>query len=199
LDAPIVAAGPAAMKVLLVLAHHRRASLSGAVADIFAETLRANGNTVEFADLVAEGFDPVLREPDEPDWNDPDKAYSPEVRREMARIERNEATVMIFPVYWWSVPAILRGWIDRVWNHGWAYGGRTFPQRRAWMVGIAGNSAESFARRGYDTAMHTQLQVGILDYCGVPDNRLTVLYGSLEGEEAVARLLAAARDTAAEF
>jgi NAD(P)H dehydrogenase (quinone) len=56
----------------------------------------------------------VLREADEPDWNDPDKIYSEDVQREMQRIERNEATVMVFPVYWWSMPALLKGWIDRV-------------------------------------------------------------------------------------
>jgi len=40
----------------------------------------------------------------------------------MARIERNDAIAMFFPVWWWSMPATLKGWIDRVWNHGWAYG-----------------------------------------------------------------------------
>ena len=43
--------------------------------------------------------------------------------REMERIERNQAPVIVFPVWWWSMPAILKGWIDRVWNNGWAYGG----------------------------------------------------------------------------
>ena len=105
-----------------------------------------------------------MREVDEPDWSDSNKRYSPEVRREMARIERNEATLIVFPVYWWSVPAILKGWIDRVWNNGWAYGDANFPQRRVWMIGICANSAAGFARRGYDRAMQTQLDIGILDY-----------------------------------
>jgi putative NADPH-quinone reductase len=103
-------------------------------------TWRANGST-------------VLREADEPDWNDPDKVYSEEVRREMQRIERNEATVMVFPVYWWSMPALLKGWIDRVWNNGWAYGARKFPQKRAWMIGIAGAVESGYSKRGYDAAI----------------------------------------------
>ncbi len=187
------------MKVLLVLAHPRKESLTGAVGGIFAETLSAKGHAVEWADLAAEGFDPVLRPEDEPDWNDPRKSYSAAVRQEMARIDRNDATVMIFPVYWWSVPALLKGWIDRVWNHGWAYGDRKFPQQRAWMVGIAGGDAPSFARRGYDKAIETQLKVGVLDYCGVKDNRCELLYGSLGSSEDIARLLAAARDLADSF
>ena len=134
------------MKTLLLMAHPRRDSLTASVADIFASGLEKNGHSVERADLVAEGFDPVMREEDEPDWNDSHKRYSPEVQREMARIERNEATLMVFPVYWWSVPAMLKGWIDRVWNNGWAYGDANFPQRRAWMIGICGNSAASWLR-----------------------------------------------------
>ena len=187
------------MKTLLLLAHPRRDSLTASVADIFASGLEKNGHSVERADLVAEGFDPVMREEDEPDWNDSDKRYSPEVQREMARIERNEASLMIFPVYWWSVPAILKGWIDRVWNNGWAYGDRNFPPQRAWMIGIAGNSAVGFASRGYDKAIQTQLDVGILDYCGVAERRIELLYGSIEGQSYVDQMLLDAERIAAEF
>lgn len=187
------------MNVLIVLAHPRRDSLAGRVADIYTSSLRDRGHAVEFADLVAEGFDPVMREADEPDWNDPRKPYSDAVQAEMARIARNDATVMVFPVYWWSMPAVLKGWIDRVWNNGWAYGESRLPQRRVWMVGIAGNAADSFAKRGYDIAMATQLKVGILDYCGVPEARLDVLYGALEGAEPINTLLEDARRLAASF
>jgi NAD(P)H dehydrogenase (quinone) len=62
-------------------------------------------------------LDSVLREPDEPDWGNPDKVYSSGVIREMERIERNQATVIVFPVWGWSMPAMLKGWIDRVWKN----------------------------------------------------------------------------------
>ena len=187
------------MNTLIVLSHPRRNSLTARVAAILADGLERNGHAVETADLIAEGFDPVLREADEPDWDDPRKVYSGDVRREMARIERNDASLLVFPVYWWSVPAILKGWIDRVWNHGWAYGEQTFPQRRVWMIGIAGNSAEGFAARGYDRAIATQLDVGVLDYCGVAERRLELLHGSIEGEDQVAQILRDAERLAAEF
>jgi len=187
------------MKILLVLAHPRKTSLTGSVADIFADGLDKNGHDVEWANLIEEGFDPVLREPDEPDWDNPGKQYSPEVRREMERIERNDATVMVFPVYWWSVPGVLKGWIDRVWNNGWAYGDVNFPQRRVWMIGIAGNSSSGFSKRGYDSAMSTQLDTGLLDYCGVPERRLELLYGSIEGQPFADQILVDAERLAAEF
>ena len=117
----------------------------------------------------------------------------------MARIERNEATVMIFPVFWWSMPAMLKGWIDRVWNNGWAYGDKLYPHKRVWMIGVAGNAREAFAKRGYDTAIQTQLDVGILDYCGVEERRLELLHGSIEGEAYVSDILKKAKQLAEEF
>ena len=187
------------MKTLLVLAHVRRSSLTGQVADAFCEAARRNGHVFEWADLAQERFDPVLHEPDEPDWHDPDKTYSDEVRREMARIERNDATVMIFPVFWWSMPALLKGWIDRVWNNGWAYGTRKYPHRRVWMIGIAGSTETAYSKRSYDAAMRTQLNVGILDYCGVPERRLELLYGAIEGEPYPADILRRANQLGGEY
>lgn len=187
------------MKTLIVLAHPRRQSLSGQVADAFATGATAKGHEVEFADLISEGSDPVLREADEPDWDNPDKAYSGEVRREMARIERNEATVMVFPIWWWSMPAILKGWMDRVWNNGWAYGARQFPQKRAWMIGVCGSNAAAYAKRGYDGAIETQFGVGILDYCRIAERRMELLYGSMEGDAKLHQILAQARSLGESF
>jgi NAD(P)H dehydrogenase (quinone) len=186
-------------RVLLVLAHPRRDSLTGQVADRFTAGLVANGHAVEQADLVTEGFDPVLRVADEPDWNDPDKLYSPAVAREMDRIRRNEATVMIFPVYWWSMPSILKGWVDRVWNYGFAYGTRKYPHRRVWLVGVAGARREEYAKRQYDEAMRTSLSVGLLDYCGVAEPRLEILHGAIEGAEFPPQILRRAASLAQEF
>lgn len=185
------------MKTLLVICHPRRDSLTAAVADAFAA--HAPDIAFERADLYAEGFDPRLGLEDEPDWENPRKRYSLEVRREMARVERNEATVMVFPVWWWSVPAMLKGWIDRVWNNGWAYGGAVYPHRRAWMIGVCGSDAAAFAARGYDTAIRTQLDIGVLDYCGVPERRVELLYGVNDGGAAIERILADAARLGSEF
>lgn len=187
------------MKILIVFAHPRSDSLTRQAAEVFAEAARENGHAVEIADLAAERFDPVLHSDDEPQWDNPNKVYSEEVRREMARIERSDATVMIFPVWWWSMPAILKGWVDRVWNNGWAYGDRTYPHKRVLMIAIAGSSTESYKKYGYDKAMHTQLVTGILDYCGVQEGRLAVLHGAIEGGDAPQQILNETRALGASF
>ena len=170
------------MRTLLVVAHPRRASLTFACAERFAAAAQAQGCEIEWADLVREGFDASLHEEDEPDWAAPDKRYSPAVQAEMARVRRNDATVIVFPVWWWSFPAVLKGWVDRVWNHGFAYGGNGYPQRRVWMLALAGTNHEAYAKRGYDVALRTQLEVGVLEYCGVAERRLEILYGAIEGD-----------------
>ncbi|MDX2308987.1 MAG: NAD(P)H oxidoreductase [Hyphomicrobium sp.] len=187
------------MDILMVVAHPRQRSLTRAVAEAFTEAASRNGHSVEWADLAAEGFDPVLREQDEPDWNDSNKIYSADVRREMARVERNEATVMVFPVWWWSMPALLKGWIDRVWNNGWAYGDKTYPHQRVLMIGVAGNGQADYVKRGYDSAMETAIDLGILGYCAISERRLELLYGSMEGDEGVARIVDRARELGRTF
>ncbi len=172
------------MKVLVVFDHPRRSSFCGAVLDAFISGLAEAGHHAEIADLRAEGFDPRLPPEDEPDWDMPQKRYSEAVLAEQARISRNDALAFVFPVWWWSMPATLKGWIDRVWNNGWAYGEARLPHRRAVLMGTAASSAEGFAKRGYDRAMEVQLVTGIMNYCGIEDAELRLFY-DVTGEAAV--------------
>lgn len=179
------------MKVLVVFDHPRRASFCGAVLESFVAGLTAVGHVAEIADLRAEGFDPRLPPEDEPDWNGT-KVYSAAVLAEQARIERNEAIAFVFPVWWWSVPATTKGWIDRVWNEGWAYGSARLTLRKARMIAVSVGSTESYAKRGYDGAMDVQLVTGVLRYCGIEDAGLDFLHGSLDDDQARQRILAEA-------
>jgi NAD(P)H dehydrogenase (quinone) len=181
------------VKILVVFDHPRRESFCGAVLDAFLDGLAEAGHTAEVADLRAEGFDPRLPLGDEPDWNDSDKVYTLEVLTEQARIKASDALAFVFPVWWWSFPATTKGWIDRVWNNGWAYGDRQLPHRRALLIGTASGSAASYAKRGYDEAMRIQLVTGIMHYCGIPEAELRLLYDVMDGEEVRRDAIAAAR------
>lgn len=187
------------MKVLIVFDHLRRDSFCGAVLDAFAAGLHQAGHAFEVADLRAEGFDPRLGPEDEPDWSDADKVYSRQVLAEQARVSRNDAVAFVFPVWWWSAPATTMGWIDRVWNRGWAYGPRKLALKKARMLALCASDAEDYAKRGYDTAMRTQLVNGVLEYCGIPDAGIEFLHGSLGDDATRDRLLEAARRIGTEF
>ncbi len=185
------------MNVLIVFDHPRRDSFCGTVLDALAEGLATAGHRAEIADLRAEGFDPRLPVEDEPDWNDSDKVYSAVVLQEQARVARNDALAFVFPVWWWSFPATTKGWIDRVWNNGWAYGDRKLPHQSALLIGSALGDAQSYAKRGYDEAMRIQLVTGIMDYCGIPRTELKLLYDVGASAEARQRHLDTVREMGA--
>ncbi len=191
------------MHALIVLAHQRQDSLTAEVARVFTETLANSGHKTEVADLVQEGFNPVMRPTDEPNWDLQDGLDSDlvatDVLEEIKRIERNSAAVLIFPVYWWSMPAILKGWIDRVWTYGFAYGaGNQLPLKHVWIIGVAGCSEHTYKEQDYDQAMQIQLNEGILNFCGVSDHRVEILYDSMSQDQTDA-LLSEAQSIAGQF
>jgi putative NADPH-quinone reductase len=103
------------MQCLVVHAHPNPESLSAALFATAQDTLRAAGHEVSTIDLYAEGFDPVLSREERaaylecPDWL---------VQRFAAHIEllqRCEHLVLVYPTWWWGPPAMLKGWLERVW------------------------------------------------------------------------------------
>ncbi|MEV6363114.1 NAD(P)H oxidoreductase [Nocardia asteroides] len=162
---------------LVVLAHHRADSLSAHVARRAAARLTAAGYTIDFLDLHAENFDPRMTVADQPDWGHRDKRYSPGVEAHMTRLLAAEVVVVVFPVYWQSVPATLKGWIDSVWNYGFAYG-RSKPRlagKRILWLGLAGATAGDDIVPGMQQLLEAQLSAGLAYYSGFADSRVGLL------------------------
>ncbi|MER8222574.1 NAD(P)H oxidoreductase [Streptomyces sp. NPDC094143] len=162
---------------LVVVAHHRSDSLTAHTARRAATRLEAAGYRVDLLDLHAEGFDPRMNVADQPDWGDREKRYSDEVHAHMRRILDAEVVVAVFPVYWQSVPAILKGWIDRVWNYGFAYG-RSRPRlasKRILWLGLAGATSDDPVVAGMRTVLETSLSEGIAYYCGFSHSTVGLL------------------------
>ncbi|MDI3403187.1 NAD(P)H oxidoreductase [Streptomyces cavernicola] len=175
---------------LLVVAHPRTDSLTAQVAARLHAAVKDRGDSMDMLDLYAEGFDPRLGEPDEPDWEDREKRYSPEVHAHMERVAAADEIIVVFPVWWFGLPAIAKGWIDRVWNYGFAYG-RSKPclrgKRMRWL-GLAGGSEQDYADAGLAAAMDVQLRVGVSEFCGIDDAAVHLVYGTeLSGVPATAR------------
>ena len=181
------------MKVLIVLAHPRRDSLTGQIADAVAAGLDEAGHRTEIADLYREGFDPLLMPEDEPDPRREDKVYSDAVCREMTRLDRNEAIILVFPIWWWSFPAMLKGWVDRVWNKDYAYGSRTLGHRKAMAIGLSASDGETYATTGWDVAIETEIVKGLFQYCGIDDAGFIFLHHSTEGGSRAADMIREAR------
>jgi putative NADPH-quinone reductase len=167
------------MHALVVSAHPRSDSLTAATAARARDRLVADGYTVDLLDLYAEGFNPSLFPEDEPDWTDHTKEYSAEVRAHMSRVAAADVIVVVFPVWWFSLPAMAKGWVDRVWNRGFAYEPSTLHDKRMLWVGLAGGSANDYAAHGFDKVLDLQLRVGISEFCGITDATVHLVYDTL--------------------
>ncbi|MFB7942249.1 NAD(P)H oxidoreductase [Streptomyces sp. NPDC004779] len=165
---------------LLVHAHPRTDSLTAQVTDLLHARLKDGGSTVDVLDLYAEGFDPVLRPADEPDWENREKRYSPEVHAHMDRILAADDIVVVFPVWWMAPPAVLKGWIDRVWNYGFAYG-RSKPRlggkRMLWLA-LMGNTEAEIDQLGLSAVLDLQLRVAVSRFCGIEDSSVAIVHGT---------------------
>ena len=161
------------MHALIVVSHPDSESLTHAVARSFAEGVGQSGeHTAEIADIAAEGFQPAFIQADRAAYF-LQKPLPSDVLREQERIDRADALVLVYPVYWWSFPGQLKGWIDRVFSNGWAYDeapdgtlGKRLGRLSVHLIGIGGADGGTYARHGYDKAMRTQIDHGIFDFCG---------------------------------
>jgi len=162
------------MHALIVIAHPNQDSLTHAVASRFSQGVTASSchHSFEIADLAAEGFDPRFTQADI-DLHLKKAMPPPDVAAEHARLDRADELVLVYPVYWWSFPGLVKGWIDRVFTQGWAYeegaDGRLIKKLahlKVHLIAIGGADQRTYARHGYFGAMKTQIDHGIFGYCG---------------------------------
>lgn len=124
------------MNVFIVFAHHEPQSFNQALLARSVAELEAQGHTVQVSDLHAMGFNPVAggadftqrRFPDALQYDREQKfaserhAFAPDIQAEIDKLLWCDLLILQFPLWWFSVPAILKGWIDRVFVNGVAYG-----------------------------------------------------------------------------
>lgn len=145
---------------LLVHAHPEPGSFVTAMRDTVAATLAEAGYDLLQSDLYAMNFNPVLSAKDfgsrrdeghltvalEQRHNHEQATLAPDISREIDKVVRADLIVFTFPLFWFSVPAILKGWIDRVFISGPFYGGKSIYGRGG-MVGKVATAAFSLGGR----------------------------------------------------
>lgn len=134
---------PPEVNVFIVHAHPEPRSFCAAMKDAAVETLSAAGHRVVVSDLYAMRFDPVASAADFLNRADPGylvyaleqrHAYethtlASDIAAEVEKLKACDLLLLSFPLFWFSVPAILKGWIDRVLLSGLTYGGKRFYDR----------------------------------------------------------------------
>lgn len=122
--------------VLIVFAHPEPASLTRQLVAVSLETLQQQGHRVMLSDLYGTRWKAVFDEQDFPGRANPDRLYfvkesghaystgrqAADVEAEQRKLLSADAVIFQFPLWWFSMPAILKGWVDRVFAYGLAYG-----------------------------------------------------------------------------
>ena len=104
------------MRVLVVYAHPLNDSFAAALHQTIVAALRRGGHQVADCDLYAEGFDPVMTAAERRAYNSPSPDLT-EIADHVARLKAADAIVVCFPTWWYGMPAILKGYFDRVWTN----------------------------------------------------------------------------------
>ena len=181
------------MHVLTVLDHPDPDAFSAAIAAAFCRGAESAGHSTEVADLHAERFDPR--------WSladieaDATGQAPPDIQAEQERISRADAIGFVFPLFWWGMPAMTKGWIDRVWSWGWAYDQLDDPEkslqkpRSGVLLVPAGARSDEMEARGYTAALETAWIDGTFGYFGFVNRDLLLLNGSKGSADRRASLL----------
>lgn len=179
------------MKILIVFAHPEPLSFSAALKDTAVATLTRLGHKVTVSDLYRERFNPVLSASD---FQDAQRAnldyldlsreqehafaidgYSLDVKAEQQKVTEADLILFHFPVWWFSMPAILKGWVERVFARGFAYStGRKyesghFKGKKAMLCVTTGTASTLYEPNGIDGDLHHvfwPIHNGILAYTG---------------------------------
>jgi NAD(P)H dehydrogenase (quinone) len=123
------------MKILYVYAHPEPKSFNAALRDTALSALQEKGHEVKLSDLYAIKFNPVLSASDFPERKNLDVfnpfleaikasktgAFSPDIKEEMEKVRWSDIMIFQFPIYFTAMPAIMKGWIDRVLAPGFGF------------------------------------------------------------------------------
>jgi len=108
------------MHVLVIYCHPRGDSFCAAQRDAVVASLQAAGHKITLRDLYAEGFAPALSAEERGRYHDvPDNVLG--IEDHVADLRAAEALVLVYPTWWYGLPAMLKGWLDRVWSPGVAF------------------------------------------------------------------------------
>jgi putative NADPH-quinone reductase len=100
--------------MLVVYCHPCAESFAAALRDTALASLRAAGHEIRLIDLYAEGFDPVMSADERRGYHTAGENEKP-VAEHLAGLRWCEGLIFIYPTWWYGPPAMLKGWLDRVW------------------------------------------------------------------------------------
>ncbi|MCY1528535.1 Glutathione-regulated potassium-efflux system ancillary protein KefF [compost metagenome] len=178
------------MHILIVQAHNEPQSFNAAMKNLAVEELRAQGHCVDVSDLYEMKWNPVASAADfgkranseyltyalEQRHNHSQQTLAPDIQGELDKLLKADLVIFNFPIYWFSMPAIMKGWIDRVLVSGVCYGGKRFYDqgglvgKKAMLAITVGGQPHMLVRDGVHGELNDMLRPilrGTLAYTGM--------------------------------
>ena len=175
--------------MFIVHAHAEPKSFNGALTRLAQATLEEAGHDVRVSDLYAMKFDPVsdrrnftttkdaayFKQQVEEQHASKVSGFAPDIEAEMEKLDWCDALIMQFPLWWFSIPAILKGWVDRVLAMGRIYGlgkwydNGVFKGKRAMLSLTTGGPEPMYSEKGLNGNIHDilfHINHGMLRFVG---------------------------------
>lgn len=159
------------MNILIIYAHPNPKSFNKAILNRAINVYEKEGHEVIVRDLYEMEFNPVLAAKDFVAIQS--GTQRPDVLKEQMYIEEADRIIFIFPNWWYSMPAILKGYVDRVLSFGFAYhdvDGEAIGlliDKKAIVITTNGASIEELKLQGTIKAFETAIEKGIFNFCGM--------------------------------
>lgn len=188
------------MRVFVVFAHPEPRSFNGALFRTAVESLEAADHELQISDLYADGFNPISGRHNFTDVRDPGyfkqqleelhatevHGFAPSIEAELSKLEWCDLMIWQFPLWWFGLPAVLKGWVDRVFAMGRTYGGGRFYEdgvfrgKRAFLSLTTGGAVAAYERGGFNGDIEVVLrpiQRGMLRFVGFQVLAPNIVFG----------------------
>ncbi|MDP4272480.1 MAG: NAD(P)H-dependent oxidoreductase [Bacteroidota bacterium] len=159
------------MKHLVVFCHPGKRSFCNAILDRLVIELESVNAEVRVRDLYALDFDPVLTNGDVIAMKN--GSALPDVREEQNHIRWADVITFIYPIWWTGMPALMKGYIDRVFSYGFAYGSCTdgvnglLSSKKVNIINTMGTAEDIYKGNGMIYSMNQTIDHGIFEFCGM--------------------------------
>lgn len=159
------------MNHLIVYAHPNPASFNNAILKTAVNTLQSKGHEVVVRDLYALNFKSVLSSEDFVTFRSGN--VPADIKTEQQFITQADVIIFIYPVWWAGLPAIIKGYVDRVFSHGFAYGSdengivKLLTGKKGFIINTHGQSKDYYNENGMTKSIAQIIETGIFDFVGI--------------------------------
>jgi len=159
------------MKVHIIIDHPWRGSFNYAILSAYTEGLAGGGHSVDLLDLNQDEFNPVFSAPELALYGK-GGSIDPKIGDYQQRLTSADYLVMIFPIWWYVMPACLKGWMDKVLLPGFAFSKGKNPQplinhMKGALILTTSSVSSAIIQETYHGALDWVLCKGTLAFCGI--------------------------------